>query len=203
MIKNLVNSKVYVGQTDNLRGRWAQHKNHAKILNYPIYKAIRKYGLDQFRFVPLENFNTKDEVNLAEVFWIDLLETRNRAYGYNIKEGGAHGKHSSESLLKMSIIKIGKIATDSTRLKMFKSHAGENNHNFGKVTSQEVKDKISQSVAPKVKGENNPRAKLTLNIITIIREEWATGKFLQRELAEKYGVSRAMIGYIVRNDNWS
>ena len=202
MIKNLVNGKMYIGQTENLRGRWTQHKSNVSILNYPIYGAIRKYGIDKFRFVPLEFFNKREEIDAAEIFWIDLLETRNKKYGYNLKGGGANGKHSTASLLKMSFIKIGKRHSLDSKLKMSKSHLGDNNPNFGKVTPLTIKDKISKSVSLVVKGEDNPRAKLTQMVVLDIRKEWATGNFLQRELAEKYGVSRAMIGYVVRGDNW-
>lgn len=51
-------------------------------------------------------------------------------------------------------------------------------------------------------GERHPSARLTDGDVVLIRELWATGKYRQRELAERFKVSRALIGYIVRRVNW-
>jgi group I intron endonuclease len=202
IIKNIINGKLYVGQTDNPFGRWSRHKYNSTRYKYPIYLAMQKYGIDKFQFVPIENFTTQEEVDIAEIFWINLLETRNNKFGYNIKEGGSHGKHSEESKKKMSVIKRGKCASKDTKLKMSLAHSGANNANFGKTISIETSKKISKSVALKVQGENNPNAKLTYEIVNFIRLDYKNGGQSHRLLGEKYGVSHRTIGLIVAGKIW-
>ena len=52
-------------------------------------------------------------------------------------------------------------------------------------------------------GENNPNSKLTEKIVLEIRADWATGKYTQQQLAEKYDVSRSLIGLIVNRKIWT
>jgi len=52
------------------------------------------------------------------------------------------------------------------------------------------------------KGEANGSAILTRDDVIEIRELWATGEYLQRELAEMFGISEGAIGHIVRRETW-
>ena len=52
-ITNLLNGKCYIGQSINIQKRWTNHKTSYKnpnkdCYNYPLYKAFRKYGLENF-----------------------------------------------------------------------------------------------------------------------------------------------------------
>ncbi len=51
-ITNTINGKAYVGQTvqSNPRARWYQHKENAKKQKHPLYCAMRKYGVHNFKF---------------------------------------------------------------------------------------------------------------------------------------------------------
>ena len=51
-------------------------------------------------------------------------------------------------------------------------------------------------------GERNGRAKLNTEQVQEIRDRYAAGGVTHRELAAEFGVSRPMIGYIVRRENW-
>lgn len=55
---------------------------------------------------------------------------------------------------------------------------------------------------PSVCGERNPNAKLMFAQVTMIREEHASGRTSYRLLAERFGVSKGMIAFIVRGENW-
>jgi hypothetical protein len=48
LITNLINDKVYVGQTLNYMKRMNDHKNSAKTPKYFFSYAIRKYGWENF-----------------------------------------------------------------------------------------------------------------------------------------------------------
>lgn len=54
-IQNLINGKIYIGQSKNIEKRWLRHKTTAfnkndHSYNLPLYRAIRKYGLENFSF---------------------------------------------------------------------------------------------------------------------------------------------------------
>jgi hypothetical protein len=52
------------------------------------------------------------------------------------------------------------------------------------------------------RGERHPKARLTEKIVSEIRVSYAKKKISQRELAERYSVSRQAISDIIRNVTW-
>lgn len=51
-ITNKINGKSYIGQSVNIKNRWYVHK--ATKDDYPIHRAIRKYGKNNFSWEILE-----------------------------------------------------------------------------------------------------------------------------------------------------
>lgn len=89
-ITNLLNNKVYIGQSDNANRRWAYHKNQAtkeKPVQY-INRAMRKYGVDNFCFEVIAFCRTQKDADETEVLLIQQYDSRNKDKGYNIKPGG-------------------------------------------------------------------------------------------------------------------
>lgn len=87
LIKNRINGKCYVGQSRNIQRRWIAEKGAAfnpnvKAYNYPLSKAIRKYGVENFEFTVLEKCQF-GELNQRECFWINELKPE-----YNQTSGG-------------------------------------------------------------------------------------------------------------------
>ena len=89
-ITNLINGKCYIGQSINIEKRWKDHQIVATNpndngYNYPLYKAIRKYGQENFSWEVIEECdqNLLDE---REVFWISYYDSYNN--GYNQTLGG-------------------------------------------------------------------------------------------------------------------
>lgn len=86
-IENLINHNCYIGQSRNIYKRWSNHKTAAfnsndKGYEYPLYRAIRKYGLDFFDFSILEECSI-EELNNKEIYWINFYQPV-----YNQTEGG-------------------------------------------------------------------------------------------------------------------
>ena len=54
----------------------------------------------------------------------------------------------------------------------------------------------------KLRGESAPSAKLTRKQVRAIRRKYSTGHWTQKDLALRYGVSRAAVYYIVNGKNW-
>ena len=89
IIKNTINSKVYIGQTKvSLKLRFQNHLSAArKGKDYVIGKAIRKYGEENFYIELLEEC-TIEELNEREKYWISYFNSTNNKFGYNISIGG-------------------------------------------------------------------------------------------------------------------
>lgn len=104
-IENLVNGKCYIGQSIDVKRRWRSHRSCAfnpvnKNYDCPLYRAIRKYGLNNFSFEVLEECD-RDSLNKRETCWIKAFNSMNN--GYNLDEGGdccAHYSVLSKELIE-------------------------------------------------------------------------------------------------------
>ena len=86
MILNTYNNKCYVGSSKNFYTRKQKHfrllllnKHHSEHLQ----KAYNKYGKDKFTFIILEECEIEKLLE-KEVFWINLKNSLDPRYGYNI-----------------------------------------------------------------------------------------------------------------------
>ena len=94
MHKNKTNNKVYIGQTvQSLSARW---KNGEGYIDSPkFYKAIQKYGWDNFEHIILEqHIKTTEEADEKERFWIQYYNSVKN--GYNISDGGSNHPKGKE-----------------------------------------------------------------------------------------------------------
>ena len=91
-IENLINGKVYIGQSRNIEKRWTAHRTrpfnqNSKQYDSPLYRSIRKYGIENFSFVVLEETLIEDLDN-KEKYWIEYYGSNNKENGYNLTDGG-------------------------------------------------------------------------------------------------------------------
>lgn len=117
-IENLVNGKVYIGQTTSklgFNGRYPYkgigiervyeyHKWYSEngtCRNKLLYNSIKKYGLKNFKVYEIFDIAfSLEELNIKEEMWIKLYNSTDRKYGYNIRYGGDNYKVSEESNTK-------------------------------------------------------------------------------------------------------
>lgn len=85
-ITNLVNQKIYIGQTNNITKRWSNHKC-CNSPNMVIARAIKKYGVENFKFEILLQGLTPEEADEKEV---EIIKSKNSLVpnGYNVERGG-------------------------------------------------------------------------------------------------------------------
>ena len=102
LITNKINGKCYVGQSVDITRRWRQHKEVAYREQAPLYKAIQKYGIENFDFCVLEECS-KEELDSKEIQYIE----RYNSYfcGYNQTRGGNQYSHN----VKLSDVDFEKI----------------------------------------------------------------------------------------------
>ena len=96
-IENKINHKKYVGETIySFRERWKGHLSTLKSprerdLQRPLYKALEKYGIENFDIYLLEHCPDEQRFE-REMYWIKTLDTvcwHNK--GYNASLGGESG----------------------------------------------------------------------------------------------------------------
>lgn len=92
-ITNLINKKVYIGSSSVARGyntRWEEHQAAARLAknpsyNYPLQKAIRKYGIENFSYeIIVDHITSQEEREIIERQCIEKFNSlTNTGYGYN------------------------------------------------------------------------------------------------------------------------
>mgnify|MGYP001561849114 CR=1 FL=1 len=134
---NLINGKMYVGQTINsLAHRISSHYSDNKNLNktHKFARALRKYKREDWKWEILAENVPEEQLSLLERSYIWGLSTFE--FGYNSTIGGEKNKSMSEEV----------------KQKISKANSGENSAWFGKHHSEETKKKMSLAQS----GENHP-----------------------------------------------
>lgn len=85
-IQNIINGKIYIGQSIDIQRRWSQERK-IKRLNCYLLSAMKKHGLENFSFYVLEECD-KERLNDREKFYIKLYHSLDPEYGYNMTSGG-------------------------------------------------------------------------------------------------------------------
>lgn len=106
-ITNLVNGKIYIGQTTRTFNKryggagigaervlryFEVNKDSKK--NEHLNNALIKYGANNFKIEIICQCNTVEELNEKEKYYIDLYEARDYKKGYNCEEGGDNKRKS-------------------------------------------------------------------------------------------------------------
>ena len=88
LISNLINNKIYVGQSINIEKRWTQHKRELRNNiheNKRLQNAWNKYGEENFEFSIVEECDI-NQLNQREIYWISKFNSC--VNGYNLTSGG-------------------------------------------------------------------------------------------------------------------
>jgi group I intron endonuclease len=146
LVTNLINGKMYIGQTTQLlRRRWNQHCRVDKRGCSILYRAIKKYGKENFIIEVITICSSIEEMNYREVFYIKLFNTMS-SNGYNQTSGGEHPKWSDASR---------KIMADSAKIAQNRPEVKQKNSESNKIAQNrpEVKNKIAKTKTDKSEKE--------------------------------------------------
>jgi len=125
------------------------------------------------------NWSEESKKKFSEYQKANLLGEKNPFFGKT---------HKKSARLKMSEFHTGKILTEEHKQKISDNHA--------------FKGKKRPEHSIKMSGENNPKAKLTFEIVGKIRQEYKDGGTSYRKLAAIYGVDFTTIADIIKNRIW-
>ena len=120
-ITNLINGKIYVGQSKDPVRRWKEHKwdafNSNCKENSAIHKAFSKYGLENFEFTIIglfENYNEKEKYYIKELDTLfpngynltgNIKLCKQKYYGYNVTKN-ENGKYDFSNVLDLAMNKM-------------------------------------------------------------------------------------------------
>ena len=166
--QNMVNGKRYVGKT--MRGLEKRVKEHNQDAtkndrqHIYLYRAFHKYGFTNFSWTILCYCSDNQGLVIAEQYWIRILQTSNKQYGYNLTIGGdgtPGWKHSVKVKCQISAAQKQAWANPERKMKRLSvqrapiSEEGRKRMSMGarkRRASEETKAKISEAT----KGINNP-----------------------------------------------
>lgn len=147
IITNMINGKEYVGITMNgYLKRFDTHKYRSRKSDdkrgkYILYRAMRKYGIENFKVELLEQVDTYEEAKIKEIYYISKFNTYIKSplnWGYNMTIGGDGNGCSfiiSEKTRKLIGLKISELHKNAEYREKF----------LERMRSKEIREKIGNA----------------------------------------------------------
>ena len=180
---NKINNKVYIGKADNLEERYKSHKrnydnSNLQDYNTKFYRALRKYGFENFNYEILESnkYWTEKVLNQKEIEYIAKYRATEDEYGYNIQKGGLNTA-VPRKLNEKQVLEIkNKLITSTFTMQQIAKEYGVSdsmismiNNGAAWVTIGATNFPLRKNTFIKNKGGFNPRAKFSDKEIVQIR----------------------------------
>lgn len=160
-IKNLINGKVYIGKSTDVKKRWETHKKNAsKSINRRLYDSMNKYGYDNFIVDVIDESDCEISINDKERYYIKLNNSNLKEFGYNMTDGGDGGNVISNYTDEQRLIYSQKLK--KSKLESNFNHSEESKKIMsekatGRILTEETRNKISDTVKMKIEsGEFKP-----------------------------------------------
>lgn len=136
-VTNLINQKVYIGQTTRtIQQRWIEHQYAAFCENKQTHfaRALRKYGIKNFKVEQIDTAKNQQELNEKERYWIAYYNSCVK--GYNSTDGGEEGntyKYKTDEEMKfikhkIRETKLGGKNSQARKVKCRNENTGEEYH---------------------------------------------------------------------------
>jgi group I intron endonuclease len=224
-ITNLINNKIYIGQTYSIRERWYRYRSSVKRevdSGMMIVRAMIKYGIENFKIEEIEKCKNRNESNIREKYYIELYDARNTNVGYNIALGGDSQWQSAEIIAKIQEgrkkyfelygnPRKGIPLSEKHKKAISIASMGKPGTNLGRAFSQEWKDKLSDSNSGQMRNDevkktlsNSHTGQIAVNrkldfdqAEEIRKAKFVDGKTL-KWIMENYEISGGTIGAILK-----
>jgi group I intron endonuclease len=230
-VSNLVNGKVYIGKTSRgMEQRKKEHLNESSKNknNIVFHKAIRKYGINSFKWEIIDSATNEEELNKKEQYWISIYNSYiqdKQSNGYNMSLGGEGQlgfKQSKEHIRKSS---------DTRKRNGSARGSNSGSTNFSEYDVMQIKEllknnvsiteiskkyNVSHSCISNIKtgktwthvGEDisyinfNGNAKLSENEIKQIKQLLKENNLTQKEIANLFNVDHSTVNKISIGKIW-
>jgi group I intron endonuclease len=201
-ITNMVNGKIYIGQTTDWKRRFSEHKarGYGQESNKILYLAFDKYGIENFNFEVIEECENYNE---REKYWIKYYNCI-LPNGYNMTEGGEEpplNKKENSPFATHTQADVDKVVDLLLNTKMiYKDIARVTNYDVStikRINSGKLwyDDKYNYPLRKEhSKNFVEERAKNIIN-------DLLNTKMTQKEIAAKYGVARSTVTAINSGQN--
>jgi group I intron endonuclease len=189
-IINVINDHSYIGQSIDIEGRKNQHFNilgRGKHHNPHLQYAFNEYGEENFVFEILFLCDPED-LTLYEQMFVDEFKPV-----YNIwrlcVDSHKGISPSEETRQKLSIINMGKHASDETKQKMSKAHDGKSSWNKGKSswnkgTPRTEESKKKQSIAMSGRPHIPLSEQGIKNLSDAVKKSWVARKAIAQNKSD-------------------
>lgn len=157
IIRNTVDSRVYIGECKNFYKRYGRHKSSlllGKHYNIKLQSFINKYGIDTLTFDILEEMpnSTEDERIDREIYYIDKLDSIDN--GFNIIRDSRTMAHVDNNMRRRGVSKLKGIK----RSKDFCENVSKGLKDFYKNNPKQTRKKWTEErkQARRIYMKNNP-----------------------------------------------
>ena len=131
-----VNNKVYIGQTcEDIQTRFNRHMGYqSREHDTKFYRAVRKYGKENFEICQIDSANNQEELDNKEVYWINYYDSAKKGYNTRTTKGKCGGdtlsNHPDKARIsqKLRESKLG----DNNPMRINGGLKGERNGMYGK-----------------------------------------------------------------------
>lgn len=158
-IENKINGKVYIGSSINYLQRWRQHKTDAFNLmnykyNYPLYQAMRKYGLENFEFSIIgKDYSSIEEMQLEEHKWILYYDSVNKGYNQTYNTDSNHiASENMQKYLKECSCKCAKVDENENIIEIYSSYQEASRMNGNNNIASSIR-KVCKGLSSSYNGE--------------------------------------------------
>ena len=183
-IKNLINKKVYVGQTGErfLRRYWHHQwklRNNSHD-NAHLQRAWNKYGENNFEYIVLEIVDDVDLLDKLEIKHINHYKQNNKSYNMLLGGGGRRGLPLSEQAKKI-------IGEKNRQHMLGYKHSEETKRKMSKIRTGRRVDKSTDILNP--------------NLVKQIKLLLINGK-TAKEVSDELSVEYRLINNLISNNTW-
>lgn len=196
-IKNIINNKVYIGQSINPNNRFKCHmrKEYNGGSSLSINEDVNKYGETSFNLIIIDKCYSQEEANNKEDYWINFYKN-NGCSMYNKFRGGIKPPTNKGENHPMCLY------TDEQMLEVIKllqtTYYSSTEIALKTNTSISFVSKVNKGVVRKIEGINYPIR--TENFYDIVADkiiyDLQNTTLSQYKIADKYGVARSMVTMI-------
>lgn len=152
VIVHIKSSKVYIGQAQDIKKRWYEHRrtlNKGEHHNQYLQRAWNKYGEKAFKFKILEHCSI-EQLNEREQYFLNIYIAKGNCYNIAVDAlSGMRGRKASEETRnKIRLARLGTTLSEETKAKISAA-------NKGQIISEEARRKSSETQKGKPKSEES------------------------------------------------